>query len=204
MARMVSPLSTPEPKYESIVDEYEGMPFNSPNDAVYDTEGNLYFTDPPYGLENNMEDPKKAIPFQGVYRYSKEGQLDLLLDSISRPNGLAFFPGEKQLLLANSDPEKPHWYLYDLNETGGLENGRMFYDGSDAFKSDQGLPDGLKINSNGIVFATGPGGIWIFNKDAVPLGRLKVGELTSNVALNEEENTLFVTADSYVLRILLK
>jgi gluconolactonase len=201
MARMNAPLSNPEPEFETIVGTYEGMPFNSPNDAVYDSEGNLYFTDPPYGLEHNIDDPKKEIPFQGVYRYSKEGDLDLLLDSITRPNGLAFLPGEEQLIIANSDPEKPQWYIYEVTAVGKLENGKLFCDGSEVLKSEKGLPDGLKINSKGTIFATGPGGIWVFQPNGVLLGRLKMGELTSNVALNKEENILFVTADSYVVKI---
>ncbi|MEX0884358.1 MAG: SMP-30/gluconolactonase/LRE family protein, partial [Cyclobacteriaceae bacterium] len=194
-------LETPEARYETIIGKYMDMPFNSPNDAVYDAQGNLYFTDPPYGLEYNMDDPKKELPFQGVYLFTEEGNLELLLDSISRPNGLAFAPGGEQIILANSDPEKPVWYLYEVSSTGLLENGRVFYDASEELKTDKGLPDGLKINSKGIVFATGPGGIWVFDPQGIPLGRLKLNQLTSNVALNDKETTLFVTADSYVVKI---
>lgn len=204
MARMRAPLDQPESNFETIVGEYEGMPFNSPNDAVYDAEGNLYFTDPPYGLESRMDDPAKAIPFQGVYRYSKDGELDLLLDSISRPNGLAFLADGKELLIANSDPEKPYWYRYSLDDNGIPAEGQIYHDASEVFESNPGLPDGLKVRRDGTVFATGPGGIWIFDAEGQVLGRLNLGELCSNVALNEKEDLLFVTADSYVVRIALK
>lgn len=204
LARMLADLDAPAPEYEGIVTEYDGKPFNSPNDAVYDTKGNLYFTDPPYGLEHRMDDPKKAIDFQGVYKLNKEGDLQLLLDSISRPNGIALFPDEKRLIIANSDPEKPIWYFYTLDENKGLKEGSIFYDASKIARNEAGLPDGLKIMKDGTVIATGPGGIWFFRPDGILLGRLKFSELVSNVALNKKEDYLFATADSYVLRIPLK
>lgn len=204
LAKMLAPLSQPQSNFETIVGEYNGMPFNSPNDGVYDEDGNLYFTDPPYGLEFNIDDPAKTIPFQGVYRYSKEGKLDLLLDSLTRPNGLAFLPGGRELLIANSDPEKPYWYRYSLDENGLLSNGQIYYDASDEFAAHGGLPDGMEVRSDGTVFATGPGGVWIFDEGGQVLGRLSLGELCSNVAFNEKEDLLFVTADSYVVRIALK
>lgn len=204
LARMLSSLDAPAPEYESIVAEYKGKPFNSPNDAVYDTQGSLYFTDPPYGLEHRMDDPKKAIDFQGVYRLKKDDELELLLDSITRPNGIALFPNEKRVIIANSDPEKPFWYLYALDGDNGLKEGRVFYDASSIAPNDPGLPDGLKIKRDGTVIASGPGGIWFFKSNGSLIGRLKLPELVSNVALNENEDLLFVTADSYVLKIPLK
>ncbi|SHM74727.1 gluconolactonase [Cyclobacterium lianum] len=204
MARMLAPISDPAPDFETIVGAYESNPFNSPNDAVYDRQGNLYFTDPPYGLEGNMDDPAKAIPFQGVYRFGRDGRLELLLDSISRPNGIAFLPGEKELIIANSDPNKPHWYIYQLDEDGKPATGRIFQDASKLVTGEPGLPDGLKVRGDGVVFATGPGGVWVFGPSGKYLGRLKLGELTSNVALNAQGDVLFVTADSYVVMIPLK
>jgi len=202
MGKMNASLNSPAPNYETIVGEYKGMRFNSPNDAVFDSQGNLYFTDPPYGLEFNIDDPAKEIDFQGVYRYDTEGVLTLLLDSLSRPNGLAFLPAEQTLIIANSDPNKPYWYSYRLADQGrSLSDGQLFYDSSEALAEERGLPDGLKVSSEGIIFATGPGGVWVFDALGVVIGRLKVGELTSNVALDNEEKFLYVTADSYVIRI---
>ncbi|MCC5939467.1 MAG: SMP-30/gluconolactonase/LRE family protein [Lunatimonas sp.] len=203
MALMDAPLANPKPIYQSIADNYEGKRFNSPNDAVFDSQGNLYFTDPPYGLEKNINDPLKELPFQGVYRYSPVDEtITLLVDSLSRPNGIHFLPGEHSLLIANSDPQKPYWYVYRVLDQGkSLDEGQIFYDASVALQQDKGLPDGLKVSAKGIIYATGPGGVWIFDAQGMLLGKLKVGQLTSNVALDNAERYLYVTADSYVIRV---
>lgn len=203
MAVMEPALDKPEPKFLRLAYHYKGKRFSSPNDAVYNREGDLFFTDPPYGLpmQNDM-DPEKEIPFNGVYKRKKNGVVVLLTDSITRPNGIAFLPGEKQLIVACSDPNKPNWYIYDI-DGDELKNGKIFYTAT-MQKGSKGLPDGLKVNSKGIVFATGPGGIWIFNKEAVLLGKIKLDEATSNVALSKDEKTLYITNDMQVLRIQLK
>lgn len=203
VAVMASRLDKPEAHFLKLADQYNGKRFSSPNDAVYNKQGNLFFTDPPYGLPmQNDLDPEKEIPFNGVYNRKKNGVVTLLTDSITRPNGIAFFPGEKQLIIACSDPAKPNWYIYDVFGDE-LKNGRIFHS-AQMQKGIKGLPDGLKINSKGIVFATGPGGIWIFNSNAVLLGKIKLDEAASNVALSDDEKTLFITNDMQVLRISLK
>lgn len=203
MARMNASLNDPKPLFTPIANNYKGKKFNSPNDAIYDSKGNLYFTDPPYGLEKRMEDPKKEIPFQGVYKVKSNGSVTLLLDSISRPNGLALMPGEKTLIIANSDPDKPVWYAFDVNDDV-LSNGRIFYNAAGYDSTVKGLPDGMKIDRNGNVFAAGPGGVWIFNKTGRPLGRIRLTEPTSNCAFSPDQKTLYVTNDMNVLRIKLK
>lgn len=201
MARMDAPLDKPEAKYITIANKYNGKRFSSPNDAVFNSTGELFFTDPPYGLESQSDnDPKKEISFNGVYKVKKNGEVILLVDSITRPNGLAFLPGEKKLIVACSDPDKPNWYVFDVNGDS-LINGKIFYSAADRDKSLKGLPDGLKIDKKGNVFATGPGGVWIFNSEGKPLGKIKLEESTSNVALSPDEKTLYITNDMYVLRI---
>ena len=112
MARMDAPLDKPAPKFITLADKYNGKRFNSPNDAVYNSAGELFFTDPPYGLESQSDnDPKKEIPFNGVYKVKTNGEVILLVDSITRPNGRAFLPGGKKLIIACSDPAKPNWYI---------------------------------------------------------------------------------------------
>ncbi|MGZ8525258.1 MAG: SMP-30/gluconolactonase/LRE family protein, partial [Chitinophagaceae bacterium] len=180
---------------------YMGKRFSSPNDAVYNKAGELFFTDPPYGLPTQGDkDPQKEISFNGVYKVKKDGTVILLVDSITRPNGIAFFPGEQKLIVACSDPEKPNWYVYDV-QGDSLTNGRIFYSEADRDKSLPGLPDGLKIDKNGNVFATGPGGINIFNRDGKKLGLLKLENSTSNCALSPDEKTLYITNDMYVLKL---
>ena len=147
MGRMDAPLDKPEAKFTILAGKYNGKRFSSPNDAVYNSKGELFFTDPPYGLESQSdEDPKKELPFNGVYKVKKDGTVILLADTITRPNGLAFFPGEKKLLVANSDPAKPYWYIYDVAENDSLQNGKIFYIASSAMgKGIKGLPDGFKF-----------------------------------------------------------
>ena len=123
----------------------------------------------------------------------------MLLDSITRPNGIAVTRDDLSLIVANSDEKKKIWYMYDFGPNDSLINPIIFYDAtSDTAK---GAPDGLKIDRYGNVFATGPGGVWIFNREGLPLGRIKFSEFCSNVALSGDEKTLFITADMYVLRV---
>jgi gluconolactonase len=200
MARMNASFDDPKSLFVPVANNYKGKKFNSPNDAVYNTAGELFFTDPPYGLEKLLDDPKKEIPFQGVYKVKKNGEVMLLVDSLSRPNGIAFMPGEKTLLIANSDPAKPFWYAFDADHDK-LTNGRIFYSAAGYDSSAKGLPDGMKIDKNGNVFATGPGGVWIFNKNGKLLGKIKLTDATSNCAFSPDQKTLYVTNDMNVLRI---
>ncbi|KAA5541606.1 SMP-30/gluconolactonase/LRE family protein [Adhaeribacter rhizoryzae] len=204
MARMDAPLNQPKPNYITLADKFEGKRLNSPNDAVYKSNGDLYFTDPPYGLEKNADDPAKEIPFQGVYRLTADGAIHLLTKELSRPNGLAFSPDEKTFYVANSDPDKAIWMAYDVQPDGNITNGRLFYDATSQAKTEKGLPDGLKINRQGYLFATGPGGVLIFDKNAKHLGTIRTGEATSNCAFNADESVLYLTADDYIMRVKLK
>ena len=148
-------------------------------------------------LEN---DPKKEIAFQGVYKMDKAGQVTLLIDSISQPNGIAVFPGGKRLLVSNSDNRKKMWYIYDISSNGSLANAKVFYDASS--ESEAGLCDGFKIDKKGNVFASGPGGIWIFTKSGKLIGKIKInGANASNCALTPDNKTLFITANQYLLRV---
>jgi len=205
MARMDAPLDKPESKFILIADKYNGKRFSSPNDAVYNSAGELFFTDPPYGLQTqDNSDTKKEISFNGVYKVKTNSEIILLVDSITRPNGLAFLSGEKKLIIACSDPVKPYWYVYDVNGDS-LINGKIFYNASEeASKGVKGLPDGFKIDKNGNVFASGPGGVYIFNSEGKKLGMIRLDNATSNCALSPDEKTLYITNDMYVLRVKLR
>lgn len=204
IAQMDAEISGPESRFITLADRYNGKRFNSPNDACFRSNGDLFFTDPPYGLEGYVDDPSKEIPFQGVYKVS-DGKVQLLTDSITRPNGIALLNNEKTLLVANSDPDKAKWYLYDLGNGDSLTNPRLLYDASvNITPTSKGLPDGLKVDRKGNIFATGPGGVYIFNTAGKLLGRLLIPEACSNVALAEEGKVLFITADMYVLKVPLR
>jgi gluconolactonase len=205
MARMDAPLDKPAPKFVTLVDNFGGKKLNSPNDVVFDKAGNMYFTDPPYGLEFNMDDPSKELKYQGVFCLKTNGDLDRI-DVLSRPNGLAFSPDEKFFYVSNSDPQQAKWFRYEVKADGIIQGRTEFLDvtsfvGKDDYK---GLPDGMKVHSSGIIFATGPGGVWVIDPDGKPLARIATGEATSNCAFSTDEKTFFMTADSYVLKLRLK
>jgi gluconolactonase len=206
LAMMLAPLDSPKAEFQTIVDKYDGKRLNSPNDAVFNNY-DFYFTDPPYGFKG-IENPPKEIPFQGVYRVSADGGMTLLVDSVTRPNGIAFTRDGNRLFIACSDPAKAVWYRYDVirNDDGvSLGNGKVFYDATSLTASEKGLPDGMKIDSNGTIFATGPGGVFIFNQDGKVLGKIKLPDApTSNTALSADEKTLFITNDMNILRVTLR
>lgn len=204
VAFMNAPLDQPAANFTTIAGSYNGKRFNSPNDVVYNRAGEAFFTDPPYGLEKNMDDPLKEIPFQGVYKVKKNGEVVLLVDSLTRPNGIILLPDEKTLLVANSDPAKPNWYAFDITDSGRLANGRIFWSAVGYDPTLKGLPDGMKADRAGTIFATGPGGIWIFNNRGVLAGKIRLPEASSNCALSADEKTLYITNDMNVLRLKLR
>ncbi len=191
--------------FEIIADQWNGKRFNSPNDLCFDRGFNVYFTDPPYGLKGQEKSPEKEIPFQGVYRRTFAGTVELLDSTLSRPNGIALTPDEKTLFVANSDPEKAIWKAYDFKDDRTLTNPRIFHDATSMVgDSLKGLPDGLKISKKGIIFATGPGGVLIFKQDGTLLGRINPGEATANCAFGKDEKVLYLTSDMYLCRVALK
>lgn len=204
LAKLKSGLSNPTSEFETIVDNYNGKKLNSPNDACFNAKGDLYFTDPPYGLEKRMEDPLKELEFQGVYKFAQTGELELLTSKLSRPNGIALSPDEKTLYVANSDPKNAIWMSYKLNVKGLVESQKIFYDATYLVGKEAGLPDGLKVDSKGNIYATGPGGVWIFNGEGKVLGKIKTGQATSNCAIGNNEKMLYITADMFVMKVQLK
>ena len=205
LAKMISELNDPKPEYRSMVTEYNGNRLNSPNDAVFSSNGDLYFTDPPYGLENRMEDSLKELTFQGVYLFKTTGELILLTDTLPRPNGIVLSPDEQKLYVAVSH-EPAVWMVYDVLSDKTISNGQIFYNATDLLgvEGEQGLPDGMVMHSSGHIFATGPGGVWVFDPKGKPLAKVRTGEVTANCALSSDEKTLYITADMYLLRVALK
>ncbi len=191
----------PEGGFETLADKYEGKRLNSPNDGVYHSNGDLYFTDPPYGLLKQNDDPAKELDFNGVYRLSKDGQLTLLTRDIPFPNGIALSPDEKTLYVASSDPNRAVWMAFDVKPDGKIENGRVFADRTSVVGKMKGLPDGMKVDSHGNLFATGPGGVYVFAPDGSELGRIETGEATANCGWGDDGTTLYITADMYLCRV---
>lgn len=180
------------------IEKFEGKRFNSPNDLVYRSDGTLYFTDPPYGLLKQDDDPAKELKFNGVFRYAN-GKLTAEIKDLTRPNGLALSPDGKTLYVANSDPQKRIWMRYDVAPDGSTSNGRLFADVT--AEKEEGLPDGFKVDSLGNIWTSGPAGIWVFSPDGKHLGTLKTPELPANCNWGDDGKTLYITAVKSVYRI---
>ena len=201
----------PKAQITILADSYRGKKLNSPNDLVYRSDGSLYFTDPPYGLRTQKDtDPEKQLKVNGVYRIPHaldqkpgsqpaRGELQLLVSDLTRPNGIAFSPDEKYLYVNNSEPKKI-WMRYRVQPDGALTDAKLFHDAT----SDQrpGAPDGMKVDEQGNVYSTGPGGVWIFSPEGKPLGTILISEKAANVAwAGPDRKTLYITASSSIYRI---
>ena len=185
-------------KLTPYLEKFEGKRFNSPNDLVYKSDGALYFTDPPYGLLKQDEDPAKELKFNGVFRYAG-GKLQVVVKDLTRPNGLAFSPDEKTLYVANSDEKRKIWMRYDVAADGTVANGKVFADVT--AEQEAGLPDGMKVDSQGNLWASGPGGLWVFTPDGKHIGTVKPPETPANVGWAEDGKTLYITARTGVYRL---
>lgn len=185
-----------------LADKFEGKRLNSPNDCAHRSDGALYFTDPPFGLAKQDADPAKELPFSGIYRLAK-GELQLLSTELRWPNGLAFSPDEKHLYVANSEREHKLWMRFDVRVDGALRSGTVFHDASG--EKSEGLADGLKVDVEGRLYCTGPGGIWIFSSEGKHLGTIVTPEAPANCAWGDPEGrTLYITARTGLYRIRLK
>jgi gluconolactonase len=190
-------------KFTVLADKYEGTRLNSPNDGVFKSNGDLYFTDPPYGLmvKDKPGFPGQDLDFCGVYRLSKDGKLTLMTKEMSKPNGIAFAPDEKTLYVANSDPEKAIWMAFPVKKDGTLGKGKVFFDSTKWVRTKKGLPDGMKVDAKGNLFATGPGGVLVFTPEGKHLGTIATGVPTANCAWGEDGAVLYVTADKDLCKI---
>jgi gluconolactonase len=199
--RRVSRL-TPGGGKRTVADAYRGKRLNSPNDCAVHSSGAIYFTDPPYGLPRGWDDDRRELDSCGVYRVAPDGVVTLLCDTMTRPNGICFSPDEKRLYVAQSDPQAPLWKVFNVNADGTLDEGRTFFDASELFrKQKKGLPDGLKVDDQGNVFATGPGGVLVIAPDGTHLGTMLTGQATANCGFGDDGTTLYITADAYLCRV---
>lgn len=207
VVRLGVSLDSPKAAFTVLSAGYKGKKFNSPNDLVADRRGNIYFTDPIYGLPKHENDPTRELKFEGVYKIDGKGKTVLLLDSISRPNGVALSPDEKTLYIGSSDDKHPKWYAYQLDTAGNVKGGGVLLDGT-ALKEKatvkQGA-DGFKVDSHGNIFSSGPDGVLIISPAGKVLGLIRIfGRPASNCAFDETKDVLFITADDEVLRVKLK
>jgi gluconolactonase len=189
-------------KMTILADKYDGKRLNSPNDLVYKSNGDLYFTDPPYGLPLRENDPGKELDWFGVYRLGKDGKVTLLTKEMTRPNGIGFSPDEKTLYVAQSDPEASIWKSFPVKDDGTLGESKVLFDATKWTKEGRpGLPDGLAVDKQGHLWATGPGGVYCFSPAGKVLGRLNTGERTANCKFGDDGKTLFICADMHICRV---
>jgi gluconolactonase len=186
---------TPEGKYKVLADRYQGKKLNSPNDVIIGPDGAIYFTDPTLDL---VAGEKQEIPFQGVYRLGKDGDVRLLTKDLTQPNGLAFSPDGKHFYV--DDSEQRNIRVYDVAADGTLRNGRIF--GEEPGGKGDGVPDGIKVDKNGNLFVTGPKGIWVWDASGHHLGTIVVPEQPANLTWGDKDyRTLYITATTSVYRL---
>lgn len=204
LAEMDASLDHAAPKFNVLATTYNEKKLNSPNDLCIAANGDIFFTDPPYGLKGQDDDPEKELDFNGVYRLTARGDLLLVDAELSRPNGVILSVDEKKLYVANSDEKHAVWYEYALDSYHNVTGRRLFADKTDDVATLKGLPDGMKVHTTGMIFATGPGGVLIFHPDGRHLGTILTGEATANCAFDSNERYLYMTAHSHIMRVRLK
>lgn len=186
----------------TLATHHQGKRFNSPNDVVRRNDGRIFFTDPPYGLKDLHASPDRELAYSGVYRLDADGGVHLLDSDLLFPNGIALSPDGRTLYVANSDPEHPIWMSYSLDARGDVTGKHVFADASDLLGPDvPGLPDGLCVTRDGVLFASAPGGLLVLGPDGTRLGRIEVDTAVSNCAFGEDGGTLYLTAHQRVLRM---
>ena len=186
--------------FTSLADKFEGKRFNSPNDLVIAKSGTIFFTDPPYGLKKG-EAPE--LPQHGVYSMTPAGKVSLVIADLRFPNGIALSPDQKTLYIAVSDPKNTRVMAYDLQDDGTAKNGHVFFNAQPLKSAERkGGCDGLKVDTNGNIWTTGPGGVLIISKDGKHLGSILTGQATANCAFGgADHSTLYITADMFLLRV---
>ena len=189
----------------TLASRFEGKRLNSPNDLVFRSNGDLYFTDPPYGLRGLNDDPAKELAVNGVFRVTSAGEISLVVPDLRFPNGIAFSPDERTLYVSNSDPARAIWMAYDVESNGTVSRGRVFFDATPLVRKGlKGLPDGMRVDRNGNLFAAGPGGILVLSPQGKHLGTIVTGQPTANCAFSDDGSMLYITANDRLLRVHLK
>jgi gluconolactonase len=191
----------PDGRKTPLADRFQGRRLNSPNDLVFGSTGDLFFTDPPFGLPQTFDDPAKELPFSGVFRLSAGGALTLLTSELSAPNGIALSPSESTLYVSNADRARAVWMAYPLKADGTLGPERVLFDATALARTRPGAPDGMKVDREGHLFAAGPGGVYVLGPDGAHLGSIDLGSATGNVAWGEDGRVLYITAGPALYRV---
>ncbi len=206
VARLEEAADPPPPSsrysFLTLADRFDGKRLNSPNDLVFAADGSAYFTDPPYGRPKTFEDPGRELEWCGVYRLTPDGEVSLVVKDLKAPNGIGLSPDGKTLYVNQSRPEAAYLMAYPVQPDGSVEDGRVLFDMTSMVGSESpGLPDGLKVDRQGHIFATGPGGVLVFAPGGTHLGTIRTGVPTANCGFGDDGSTLYITANDMLCRI---
>ncbi|MBW8190149.1 SMP-30/gluconolactonase/LRE family protein [Neiella marina] len=202
VARMAAPLDQPAAEFQTLASLYQGKRFNSPNDLAQSKDGTIWFTDPPYGLPKGQTDTAhKELDYHGVFRLDMNGDVRLVHQHLTRPNGVALSPDDKTLYVANSDDKFAVWKAWDIQTDGNLANERVLFDATPLTATGPGKPDGLKVHPSGVLFATGPGGVLLISPTGEHLATIRTITPSANVAFNSDYSILFITSANRLLKV---
>ncbi|MCI0443137.1 SMP-30/gluconolactonase/LRE family protein, partial [bacterium] len=178
---------------------YNGKRLNSPNDVTFKSNGDMYFTDPPFGLLKSYDDPQRELEFCGVYRMTKDGNVTLLTKDLKAPNGIAFSPDEKTFYV--SDSGRGLWMAFDVKLDGTITNGRTLFAATEDQKKNPGVADGMKVDVHGNIFGAAPGGLYVIASNGKHLGSFELGTATGNCAWGEDGSVLYIASNHIIYRI---
>lgn len=200
LARMRAPLNDPAPDYEVLATQFAGKTLNSPNDLVVHPSGDIYFTDPPYGLSGFENSPDIELDFFGVFRLSASGELSLVTDDLEKPNGIALSADQSTIYVSNSEVGNERIIAIQLDEQGGRGPSRVFFDASFLGQSGTGSTDGMTVHPSGFLFVSIPGGLAVLSPAGELMGKISLGQVT-NMTLDTSSSYLYITTPQQLLRI---
>lgn len=201
-SRMIQKLDLRSKRKTPVAAAFDGKKLSSPNDVVRSKSGVLFFSDPPYGFVKGDDAAQKEIPFNGVYRVGTDGKVSVVEKELTRPNGVALSPDERTLYVTQSEPGKAIMMAYALDANGNVTGKKLFHDFTDLIgDANPGLPDGLTVATDGTLFVTGPGGVFVLSKDGKRLGRIGDGKATANCKFGDDGKTLYLTSHDMLARI---
>jgi len=190
---LASPLGDPKPNYIKLAETFKKLDYNSPSDLFVDSKGIIYFTDPP-------KSDNQKLSWNGVYKLYKNGLISMMTSKLSYPEGVVYLEEKNEVIVANGDLKDAKWYKIKISPEDKILSKEIFYDPVDFVTSKSGLPDGMALHKDGYIFATGPGGLWIFTVEGNLVGKIKTDEILTNCTFDKDQKYLYITSENSLLR----